>query len=156
VALGSAAIALFSAEYQNMPQIAMMQGADAKFTAIPYHLGSLTSFPQALRHLQAPKVPECVAVNFDALFSIAAKSPIVIAYETVKKQIVQLLCESLGTEWQLLCPFNMGPDSSSARPALVIFVKPSTTINWYQIRSQIIRRLSSHISPYHGDVEFMA
>ncbi|CAI7590498.1 unnamed protein product [Penicillium glandicola] len=87
---------------------------------------------------------------YPALFPISAANGLVMAYENSKEEIVRLRRQSLGTQWQLCCPFNVGRDSHSAQPALVIFVKSSTKTNWFQIRD----RLVSQVSPV-SDVEFL-
>ncbi|KAJ5265450.1 hypothetical protein N7524_006468 [Penicillium chrysogenum] len=68
------------------------------------------------------------------LFPIQSTAELAVAFHHLKDDIVQLLDEALGTRWQLVSPFNVGKDSRSARPALVVGVLPSTKANCHQLQ----------------------
>jgi hypothetical protein len=89
------------------------------------------------------------------LFPIHSTAELAIAFHYLKDDIVRLLEETLKTKWQLVSPFNVGKDSRSARPALVVGVLPSTTANWYQLQAHLTYRLASHIPPVFADIEFL-
>jgi hypothetical protein len=89
------------------------------------------------------------------LFPIHSTAELAIAFHHLKDEIVRLLDETLGTKWQLVSPFNIGRDSRSARPALVVGVLPSTNANWYQLQAHLTYRLTSHIPPVFTDIEFL-
>ncbi|KAF9249783.1 hypothetical protein DTO013E5_8226 [Penicillium roqueforti] len=89
------------------------------------------------------------------LFPIHSTAELSIAFHHLKDEIVRLLDETLGTKWQLVCPFNIGRDSRSARPALGVGVLPSTNANWYQLQAHLTHRLTSHIRPIFTDIEFL-
>ncbi|KGO73685.1 hypothetical protein PITC_031150 [Penicillium italicum] len=89
------------------------------------------------------------------LFPIHSTAELAIAFHHHKDEIVRVLDETLGNKWQLVCPFNVGKDSQSARPALVIGVLPSTKANWYQLQAHLKHRLTSRIPPVFTDIEFL-
>ena len=68
------------------------------------------------------------------LFPIQSTAELAVAFHHLKDDIVWLLDEALGTKWQLVSPFNVGKDSRSARPALVVGVLPSTKANCHQLQ----------------------
>ncbi|OJJ45351.1 hypothetical protein ASPZODRAFT_133998 [Penicilliopsis zonata CBS 506.65] len=64
-----------------------------------------------------------------SLFFIPSTHPIVVAYEQVKHQILELLNKTVKANWQLLSPFNVGQLEAKAQPMIVIAVKPLTSGN---------------------------
>lgn len=57
-------------------------------------------------------------------FSIALNHPLVKAYDRVMQNLVAILKQTLGSNFNMLCPFNVGPSEAKAQPTIVVFVEP--------------------------------
>ncbi|KAJ5257869.1 hypothetical protein N7497_000827 [Penicillium chrysogenum] len=90
-----------------------------------------------------------------SVYFIASTHPLVIAYERTKRNIVELLNKTIGNEWRLLCPFNVGSTRAKAEPMIVVLVEPWTRANWFELRTQIKYQLAPHMSTDDFDIEFL-
>ncbi|KAJ5185541.1 hypothetical protein N7472_010381 [Penicillium cf. griseofulvum] len=88
-------------------------------------------------------------------FSIALNHPLVKAYDRVMQNIVAILKQTLGSNFNMLCPFNVGPSEAKAQPTIVVFVEPWTITNWFELRLQVMSRLLPHIQADSFDIEFL-
>jgi hypothetical protein len=88
-------------------------------------------------------------------FFIASTHPLVIAYERTKHNIVELLNNTIGNKWRLLCPFHVGPMRAKAQPMIVVLVEPWTCANWFELRTQIMSQISPYIEKDDFDIEFL-
>lgn len=90
-----------------------------------------------------------------SVYFIASTHPLVIAYERTKRNIVELLNRTIGKEWRLLCPFNVGSTGAKAQPMIVVLVEPWTRANWFELRAHIMYQLAPHMSTDDFDIEFL-
>ncbi|CAG7964380.1 unnamed protein product [Penicillium nalgiovense] len=89
------------------------------------------------------------------LFPIALNHPLVKAYDRVMQNLVAILKQTLGSNFNMLCPFNVGPSETKAQPTIVVFVDPWTITNWFELRLQLMSRLLPHIQADSFDIEFL-
>ena len=72
-----------------------------------------------------------------SLFPLHSQNPLVQAYEAVREKILDRLELRLGKGWRAVSVFNLGPQSTTAKPTVVIFVQPGLLRNWKTIQVDI-------------------
>ncbi|KAJ5345683.1 hypothetical protein N7452_003687 [Penicillium brevicompactum] len=90
-----------------------------------------------------------------SFFFIASDHPLVKAYDQVKHRIVAIITRSTGSNFNMICPFNVGRTAAKAQPTIVVLIEPWTIANWYELRLQIVSQLLPHMGTDVFDVEFL-
>ncbi|KAJ5343643.1 uncharacterized protein N7506_003467 [Penicillium brevicompactum] len=90
-----------------------------------------------------------------SFFYIASDHPLVKAYDRVKDRIVAIITQSTGSDFNMICPFNVGPTAAKAQPTIVVLIEPWTIANWYELRLQIMSEVLPHMQADNFDVEFL-
>ncbi|GIC91428.1 uncharacterized protein Aud_007871 [Aspergillus udagawae] len=99
-------------------------------------------------------------VNIDlcfqpSLFPMPPDHGLVVGFEEGKQSILDLLQSTLGNNWRLLCPFNVGRVEAEAGPGVVIIVDPLTRANWSVLDTEIKSLLARHCQLQTIEVEFL-
>ncbi|GIK04965.1 hypothetical protein Aspvir_009064 [Aspergillus viridinutans] len=99
-------------------------------------------------------------VNIDlcfqpSLFPMPPDPGLVVGFEEGKHSIINLIQSTLGNNWRLLCPFNIGRVEAEAGPAIVILVDPLTRANWSVLDTEIKALLARHCQFQTLEVEFL-
>lgn len=90
-----------------------------------------------------------------SLFPLSSDHGQVVGFEEGKQTIIDLLQATLGDNWKLLCPFDVGQVESEARPAVVILVDPLTRANWSGLDTEIRALLARPCQFQTVEVEFI-
>lgn len=57
------------------------------------------------------------------------------------QNLVAILKQTLGSNFNMLYPFKVDPSEAKAQPNIVVFVEPRTITNWFELRLQVMSRL---------------